>query len=153
VNEALYQSLIHPAAPAPVTWWPPAPGWWLLLVLAMVAGFALPWLTLRWRRLTARRRRSGQALEDIPVDLSDQQWLSEINSLLKRLLIRRGDIAPTRLFGQQWLEYLCGTYPRAQRHVLRPLAADLYRQTPELTPEQRRALLRELRRWLRHNHV
>ena len=59
----------------------------------------------------------------------------------------------TRLFGQQWLEYLCGTYPRAQRHVLRPLAADLYRQTPELTPEQRRALLRELRRWLRHNHV
>lgn len=153
MNESLYQSLIHPSAPAPVAWWPLAPGWWLLLALALALVLALPWLIMRWRRAASRRRKTGQALSDIPADLPDQQWLSEINSLLKRLLIRRGDIAPTRLYGQQWLEYLCGTYPRPQRSHLRPLAADLYRQAPDLSPEQRSALLRELRRWLRHNHV
>ncbi|WP_373186526.1 DUF4381 family protein [Halopseudomonas sp.] len=153
MNDALFQSLIHPVAPEPVPWWPPAPGWWILLALALIMGLALPWLALRWKRLGARRRRTGQALKDIPADLPDQQWLSEINSLLKRLLIRRGEVAPSRLFGEQWLEYLCNGYPRPQRSCLEPLAADLYRQTPNLTREQRRALLRELRRWLRHNHV
>ncbi|GGD09703.1 DUF4381 domain-containing protein [Halopseudomonas salina] len=153
MTEALYQSLIHPVAPPPVPWWPPAPGWWILLVLALVTAFALPWLILRWKRLVAHRRKTNQALKDIPADLPDQQWLSEINSLLKRLLIRRGEVTPTRLFGKQWLDYLCSSYPRPQRSYLAPLAADLYRQAPNLTREQRRALVRELRRWMRHNHV
>lgn len=153
MNEALFQSLIHPSAPEPVSAWPPAPGWWLLLALALAFGLSLPWFALRWRQLAARRRDTRQALKDIPSDLPDQQWLSEINSLLKRLLIRRGDVAPTRLFGEQWLQYLCDSYPRPQRSYLAPLAGDLYRQTPNLSREQRRALIRELRRWLRHNHV
>lgn len=153
MSEALFQSLIHPAAPAPVPWWPPAPGWWVLLVLALTLALALPWLVLHWKRLGAQRRRTSRALGNIPAELPDQQWLSEINSLLKRLLIRRGEVAPTRLFGEQWLEYLCTGYPRPQRSHLEPLAADLYRQAPNLTREQRRALLRELRRWLRHKHV
>lgn len=153
MNEALYQSLIHPTAPEPIPWWPPAPGWWILFALALAIAFGLPWLALRWKKHNTRRRWTSQALKDIPTDLPDQQWLSEINILLKRLLIRRGEVAPSRLFGEQWLDYLCQGYPRPQRRHLQPLAADLYRQAPNLSRDQRRALLRELRRWLSHNHV
>ena len=153
MNETLYQSLIHPMAPEPRSWWPPAPGWWALLTLLVTISFLLPWAVIRWKKFNIKRRGTNQALKDISADLSDQQWLSEINSLLKRLLLRRGEVAPTRLFGEQWLNYLCQGYPRPQRSHLAPLAADLYRQAPNLSDDQRRALLRELRRWLSHNHV
>jgi hypothetical protein len=118
-----------------------------------MVSFLLPWAVMRWKKFNIKRRGTNQALKDIPADLSDQQWLSEINSLLKRLLLRRAEVAPTRLFGEQWLNYLCQGYPRPQRSYLAPLAADLYRQAPNLSDDQRRALLRELRRWLSHNHV
>jgi hypothetical protein len=153
VNDSLYQSLIHPMAPEPIPWWPPAPGWWGLLAVALIVSFLLPWAALRWEKHRKQKRGTHQALKDIPADLPDQQWLSEINSLLKRLLLRRGEVTPTRLFGEQWLNYLCQGYPRPQRACLEPLAADLYRQAPNLSRDQRRALLRELRRWLSHNHV
>lgn len=153
LSEELYAQLVHPAAPPPIPWWPPAPGWWLILAILLLLALLTPWLIMRWRRRSAVKLRAQQALRDIPATLTDQQWLAEVNTLLKRLLKQRGDAAATRLFGQQWLDYLCANYPRPQRRSLEPLAAELYRQTPELTQQQRRDLQRELRRWLRHNHV
>lgn len=153
LSEGLYASLVHPAAPPPIPWWPPAPGWWLVLGVLLLLAMLTPWLVLRWRRRSAIKLRAQQALRDIPTTLTDQQWLTEVNTLLKRLLKQRGDTAATRLYGEQWLDYLCAHYPRPQRRSLKPLAAELYRQTAELTPQQRRELQRELRRWLRHNHV
>lgn len=153
MNEQLLATLMHPAAPPPIPWWPPAPGWWGLMAVLGLVAMLVPWLLMRWRRRSAIKLRAQQALRDIPASLTDQQWLTEVNSLLKRLLKQRGDLAATRLFGQAWLDYLCAHYPRPQRQSLEPLAAGLYRQTPNLTDQQRRDLQRELRRWLRHNHV
>lgn len=153
MSEVLLNSLIHPSAPAPIHWWPPAPGWWLVLGALCLLGLTAPLLMVRWRRRSAIKLRAQQALRDIPASLTDQQWLTEVNTLLKRLLKQRGDLAATRLFGQAWLDYLCAHYPRPQRSSLEPLAADLYRQTVQLSALQRRNLQRELRRWLRHNHV
>ncbi|MEH6498572.1 MAG: DUF4381 domain-containing protein [Pseudoalteromonas distincta] len=153
MNEVLLESLIHPATPPPVHWWPPAPGWWILFGGLCLLCMLAPLLVVRWRRRSAIKLRAQQALRNIPTTLTDQQWLAEVNTLLKRLLKQRGHVAATRLFGDAWLDYLCDHYPRPQRRSLEPLAADLYRQTPQLSAEQRRALQRELRRWLRHNHV
>ncbi|WP_022962262.1 DUF4381 domain-containing protein [Halopseudomonas pelagia] len=153
MTEALLNTLIHPAAPAPIPWWPPAPGWWLVLGAVCLLSLTAPFLLMRWRRRSAIKLRAQQALRDIPATLTDQQWLAEVNTLLKRLLKQRGDAAATRLFGQAWLDYLCAHYPRPQRRSLEPLAADLYRKTPQLSAQQRRDLHRELRRWLRHNHA
>jgi len=40
--------------PEPVGWWPPAPGWWALLALALAGAAAWGWLA--WRRRTRVRR-------------------------------------------------------------------------------------------------
>ncbi len=42
--------------PDPVGWWPPAPGWWLLLLLALATlAFSLVWLIKRYRSNRYRR--------------------------------------------------------------------------------------------------
>ena len=44
--------------PDPVSWWPPAPGWWLLFGLSLVLGGLLVWHRLRRRRREAAARQA-----------------------------------------------------------------------------------------------
>lgn len=154
MEEALHQQLMLPTAPPPVSWWPPAPGWWIVLISLLLLLLLLPWLRRQTRRHKKRRLQQGMRLfADLPAELSDSHWLAEINTRLKQLLKQRGDEAATRLFGEAWLDYLCSRHPPIRRDVIQPLAADLYRPQLELSGAQRQALLRELQRWMRHEHV
>lgn len=153
MNETLAQQLVHPLPPPPVSWWPPAPGWWIVAALALLLTLCVPRLVRRLRSRSERRQYARHALAEVSPELDDQAWLAGLNTLIKRTLKKRGLDAPTRLYGDAWLDYLCQSYPRAQRAILEPLAADLYRPTLHLTIAQRRALLTELRRWMRHNHA
>lgn len=154
MEPTLQAQLTHPAMPPPIPWWPPAPGWWLLVIGVLLIALLLPWL-LRYARRRQRRqqRRSWRVMADVPTDLPDALWLAAINTRIKQLLKQRGDVAATRLFGEAWLDYLCSRYPGTERQALQPLAADLYRPQVELSQAQRQALLAELRRWVRHHDV
>lgn len=115
-------------APAPVAWWPPAPGWWLLAVLVLV--FA--WLS--WRR--AGRSRPGTpdamsaetsdidpvrqaALDELaglpaPYGENAGPWLQHLNGLLKRLCkARYPEQRSQTLSGRAWLAYLDSRCPAA----------------------------------------
>lgn len=152
--EALHQQLIAPSAPAPISWWPPAPGWWIVLAGLLILLLLLPLLLRQARRHRKRRlRRSLRLFTDLPPELSDSHWLAEINTRLKQLLKQRGEETATRLFGEAWLDYLCSRHPQARREALQPLAADLYRPQLQLSKAQRQALLQELRLWVRHDDV
>ena len=67
------QNLRDIVEPAPVPWWPPAVGWWILLVV--VAAFAV-WLASRaWRRRHANAYRRA-ALKELrsatnPVEIAE----------------------------------------------------------------------------------
>lgn len=148
--EALQQQLIAPAAPPPIGWWPPAPGWWALAAVLLLLSLLVPWLLRRRRRRNRRAaRHSARTFPQIPAGLSDSQWLAEINIHLKQALRQRGEEHATRLYGEAWLDYLCRR-PGSNRAALQPLAADLYKPRASLTAEQRDALVRELRLWVRH---
>ena len=152
--DSLHEQLIAPSPPPPIEWWPPAPGWWLVAAALILLLLLLPWLQRQTVLHKKRRlRHDMQALADIPAELPDSHWLAEINTRLKQHLKQRGDEAATRLFGEPWLDYLCSRHPDIRRDVLQPLAADLYRPQLELSLAQRQALLGELRRWMRHEHV
>ena len=153
-EQELQAQLLHPLAPPAVPWWPPAPAWWALAALLLLLLLLLPWLAHYLRRHKSRRRRQArELLADIPAHLPDAQWLAAVNIRIKQLLRQQGDDAATRLYGTAWLDYLCASYPNAQRNALQPLADDLYRPDLTLDPAQRQILLRELRRWMRHNNV
>ena len=98
--------------PADPSWWPPAIGWWLLL-LGVVA--LLVWAcrqALRAHRRRAPMRAALALLESLQAEhragrISAEQYLNQGNAVLKRLLVRAlGRTEYADLSGQAWLEAL-----------------------------------------------
>ncbi len=91
--------------PAPVSWWPPAPGWWLLAALTLTA-LGMIYLIYR-RRRRARWRRAALAELGQLRGATGQQYLGEVSVLLRRVAVTRfprHDVAA--LTGDDWLAFL-----------------------------------------------
>lgn len=99
--------------PDPVSWWPPALGWWLvmLLIFALLVGFA--WYLKRRKRFEVKK----QALRELDELYRRYQHNNDANIFVKDLsvLLRRICISqyPPQLVagltGRQWLKYLDST--------------------------------------------
>ena len=153
MSSPLQESLLLPAPPPPIGWWPPAPGWLLLAALLVSLLVLVPLLLILNRKRQRRRLKAQRIIWEVPDSLTDQDWLAALNTHLKRHLKSRGNPAATRLYGQAWVDYLCQHYPRPRSELLAPLGSSLYQAQLTLSPQQRRALQRELLRWIRYNHV
>lgn len=100
----------------PAPWWPPGPGWWLLLlgVLALVAGLQVyrHWRLLTggiWR-LDALRRLHG--LRRNLTRLSAREAAGELSELLRRITMAQyGRRACAGLAGEAWLAWLAERDP------------------------------------------
>jgi len=99
--------------PAPVSWWPPAPGWWMLLALALLAAVAIA-LLRHWHLRRRRRQRVFEQLSQLESMYNQQrdalQLVRELSVLMRRAgisLYPRRDTAS--LTGDSWLAWLDGT--------------------------------------------
>lgn len=97
--------------PEPVGWWPPAPGWWFLAVLAIVVlSFALRWLYIR-QQTRAIYRTAMAELESIRRQYENSHdsraMARDLSALLRRIAI---SIEPRNqcagLTGESWLAHL-----------------------------------------------
>lgn len=101
--------------PDPVGWWPLAPGWWLLLALAIVA--AIIYLLARRRAAMNRYRKLARAeLDNIysayQADQDAAMFLQNISVLLRRTaLTAYPQTFNASIKGQAWLEWLDGVNP------------------------------------------
>jgi hypothetical protein len=86
--------------PAPVPWWPPAPGWYVLLTLSLIVAAYAVWRTWRSWRANAYRR---AALRELTM-LADAPAIA---ALLRRTSLVR---APRRIIaakiGTDWTDWL-----------------------------------------------
>jgi membrane protein implicated in regulation of membrane protease activity len=101
MQDALPLRDIH-ASVAPA-WWPPAPGWWILVAFAaLVLAILLAW---RWRRI--RRRRRHQQVFDLAVAAAGNpaEQVAVMSGLLRRAA-RLRDPSADRLEGDAWLAFL-----------------------------------------------
>jgi hypothetical protein len=101
--------------PEPISWWPPAPGWWMLLGLAVLALIAFA-LLRRWYLRRRRRQRVFEQLARLESAYHQHrdalQLVRELSVLMRRAgisLYPRRDIAS--LTGDNWLAWLDGTSP------------------------------------------
>ncbi|MGD2083019.1 MAG: DUF4381 domain-containing protein [Chromatiales bacterium] len=97
--------------PDPVSWWPPAPGWWLVAGLALGVVAALIWWGVRRYRRRAAARAALQELTRLRAALAADDDGAAFARGLSRLL-RRFALArfPRRevagLAGVRWLAFL-----------------------------------------------
>jgi len=96
--------------PDPLSWWPPAPGWWLLLTLLVAIALLGGYLLHRYRR-NALRRAAQQALHRIGEDYR-QSGDARVLAQQLSILLRRVSLScyPRRrvagLTGRAWLSLL-----------------------------------------------
>lgn len=141
---------IHGAAP--VSWWPPAPGWWLLAVMALLL---LAWLVRRvLLRLRIRRRRKQMlAWVDrlnarVDPGHDPQTYLATLNRIFKLVALRA---FPERrcasLSGQAWTDFLLEKMHKApSAESLLVLATGPYDPSPVFDAEKLSGLTRY---WIR----
>lgn len=128
--------------PSPVPWWPPAPGWYVILALLIVLGGVL---ALRWwlrRRANAYRREA--------LALADSVTPAELPELLKRVALSawpRERVAA--LANKPWWDFFArsggAAFPEEQGRALSRLSYD---PNAELDADGERALRSAARRWI-----
>lgn len=141
--------------------WPPAPGWWVLAALALLA------LVFLYRRQLARvflRRRLGSALRELDAAYAEftqaaernaagLRLLQTFNAILKRVaLVHFSDPELPRLNGRAWLRFLDEKTGTADFTVGagQPLGDGIYRPVFDADAEALHALCR---RWIEHCYL
>jgi hypothetical protein len=140
---------IHSAPAAP--WWPPAPGWWVVALLAAIGLiFVARYFTRQWRRQLRRRKLAGyvQAIETgIDPAADPQGFLAAINRIFKLVAIEAFPGSHcVQMRGADWTGFL-------QRHMspqpgtehLEVLADGPYQPRPRFDDD---AMLRLARQWI-----
>ncbi len=113
-NPAL-QSLRDIHLPSPISIWPLAPGWIVLIILLLIA---IIWISLRAYRYYRRqqiKRLAMQRIQQLQMahqkhTQPPQQIIAELSILLRRVALayfKRADIAG--LYGEKWLTFLDDT--------------------------------------------
>ncbi|WP_193164049.1 DUF4381 domain-containing protein [Microbulbifer hainanensis] len=123
--------------PAPVGWWPPAPGWWALAALLLGIIFAgVLWIRRRQRRRAQNRYRVEAVRLLQLIDTEHAGAPQEINEILKRVaVITFGRTECGNLTGRRWLEFLNASAPiECPPEVERALLESLYRADRSDTP-------------------
>lgn len=97
--------------PEAVGWWPLAPGWWVVIALAVVLLAYLFRLYLRKHARGAARRYALRQLNTLMADFEEHrdavEFSSRLSGLLRRTMLAyapRSDVAG--LTGDAWLEWL-----------------------------------------------
>ena len=151
-------------APAAISWWPPAPGWWYLPALLGLLGWGL-WYWWRQERrdaveteqpLDPARQAALEELSNLPRPYDGAPagpWLQELNGLLKRLCRMHypADQSHT-LSGRAWLAYLDNRCPAAGLTRWMILVEGAYRPQCKLDDKAIAGLYQSVETWIR-KHV
>lgn len=115
-SEELLSQLADIHLPEPVSFWPPAPGWWLLAAILLVA---LVLFARWWNRRHARQQvylhavaeldrcMTRYAEQDSSPDQRKLDYVNAVNSVLRRVaLVHFPNANVASLGGSQWVEFI-----------------------------------------------
>ncbi len=144
--------------PAEIGWWPPAPGWWALLIM----GLSLSLWLARFLYLRHRRHRPIKAALDELTQLeSDYEGnipalAGSLSRLLRRLAITEyGREAVASLSGDAWVQFLQQTAPAADipTKAITALASLPYQPNSQSKDsDDIPALIEAARCWIKHQN-
>lgn len=74
--------------PNPVSWWPPALGWWFVMIIVALTTAWLSWRSWRWWQSMKPKRQALQLLEQIEKKAKANAPVSDICAQVSQLLRR-----------------------------------------------------------------
>lgn len=137
--------------PEPISWWPPAPGWWLLLILAIGLAVFIPCF-FRWLKEKPINTLAKKEFKIIEINFQEHQdgilLVRDISIFLRRVLMsyegREKAASPT---GDDWLDKLNALTP--ENYFKDSLGESLlqapYQQQGHINPQD---LLKACNNWL-----
>ena len=137
-----------------VSWWPPAPGWWLLAMLVLVL---LAWAghrVLARYRLHQRRKQMLGWVDHLNANIDPrrdpQAYLSTLNRIFKLIALRAFPDQPcAALSGQEWADFLIEKMAKSSSSdALNILATGPYDPAPGFDPAQLSDLARQ---WIKQH--
>ncbi|MEK9623730.1 MAG: DUF4381 domain-containing protein [Halieaceae bacterium] len=133
--------------PPPIGWWPLAPGWWVLTVVAVIAMTALAvWLTKRHRQRRYRRI----ALVALSELRAQRAGSDAINRLLKAAALQAyPSDRVAALHGPSWLQFLASTCQKLETNDLAELE-QRYQRAPSIGSD---TLYAAAEQWIRGHEV
>jgi len=152
--------------PPPISDWPLAPGWWLLLLLLPLAFWGL-WQLRRYWPSKRKTSRAEQPLDPVRVaalvELAQLPkpydgapagaWLQQINALLKRLCRNHYPYSQSHtLNGRKWLAFLDNRCPAAGLTRWMVLVEGAYKPECKLDDKAITGLNQAVETWIR-KHV
>ncbi len=114
--------------PAPVAFWPLAPGWWALAAVLGLAVATVAWAWRRHRRSVRRLALRELAVLELRYGTADQRIALAVSltTLIRRVALRRSTRSGVAtLHGEPWVEFLCqgakseARSPRIARELFR----------------------------------
>ena len=141
--------------PQAITWWPPAPGWWLIAVLCLLLVAAISGYFYRRYQRNSFRRQALQLLQGHFLDWQQSGdtslYMQQVNTVLKRTaLLRFPDSNVAALSGPQWMVFLDRHSPQSSPGFSNgPLTQGPY--APPAAEQDVEALQRLALAWLRQH--
>jgi hypothetical protein len=114
MEQALELRDIH--LPEAVSWWPLAPGWWLLLV------FVVSIIVILFLKFAKNRKQEDkhslsnaiqQELEQLRTIENEQRFVEELSAFLKRVAISHYGRKVSGYTGEKWLRFLDDRLPES----------------------------------------
>ncbi|MHC4943883.1 MAG: DUF4381 domain-containing protein [Planctomycetota bacterium] len=149
--------------PAPVSWWPLAPGWYVLALLILLTLGWSAWTWYRRRRTNAYRRAALLEFEALSRQTGSaherEDALRKLPELLKRTALAawpRAEVA--ELTGREWLAFLDRTagmkkFSEGKGRILPELAYGGSKFFQALKDEEVRSVIGLAERWIREHRV
>lgn len=136
-------------------WWPPAPGWWILLAIILLGIGVVAFL--HWQRKHWQQKILDEVENAVRQHADNrQQQITGLSEILRRVALRafsREQVA--NLYGIKWLEFLdehaakTGSF---MQHDMRVLADETYRPPGDAKPLNfDDPLVNAVRIWIRRN--
>lgn len=138
--------------PDPISWWPLAIGWWLLLGLGILLTFAVYFFIKRFFQPTLKKH-ALRALDSIEHTYRSTQdgieCVIALSALLRRIVLSQQHLTPPAgIIGRPWLELLDKSLktPEFSQGVGQILLTGPYQ--PEIDNEDLKQLLKLCRKWV-----
>ncbi len=107
--------------PDAISWWPLAPGWWLLIFLVITL-IILAVISYQFWKKRIYRRLALQELEELAAnnsDIDENNYLESIACLIRRTAIAgTSDKQLAHWQGSQWQDYLQKSMPEDQARLI-----------------------------------